>query len=98
MARKKTIKKIKKWRDGDSGSFSDDTEFRLARVRAPEKRQAGGSKATKVASGMTGRSKGRVNVEQVGKDRYGRVIVEMGNKDGSINDRLIKKGYKDKGR
>ena len=95
MARKKTIKK---WKDGDSGSFSDGTEFRLARVRAPEKRQAGGSKATKVASGMTGRSKGRVNVEQVGKDRYGRVIVEMSNKDGSINDRLIKKGYKDKGR
>jgi len=55
-----TIKKtIEKWRDGDSGSFSDGTEFRLARVRAPEKRQADGSKATKVASRMTGRSKSK---------------------------------------
>lgn len=91
-------KKIKKWRDGDSGIFSDGTEFRLARVRAPEKHQVGGSTATRVASGMTGRSKGWVDVEQVGYDRYGRVIVEMRNKSGSINDRLIKKGYKNKGR
>ena len=95
MARKKTIKK---WKDGDSGSFSDGTEFRLARVRAPEKHQIGGSKATKVASGMTGRSKGWVDVRQVGYDRYGRVIVEISNKNGCINDRLIKNGYKNKGR
>jgi micrococcal nuclease len=67
-------------------------------VRAPEKHQFGGSKATKVVAGMTGRSKGWVNVKQVGKDRYDRVIVEMSNKDGSINGRLRKKGYKNKGR
>ena len=91
-------KKIKNWRDGDSGIFSDGTEFRLARVRAPEKHQFGGSKATKVVAGMTGRSKGWVDVKPVGKDRYGRVIVEMSNKGGSTNGRLIKKGYKDKGR
>ncbi len=91
-------KKIAKWVDGDSGDFSDGTRFRLSRVRAPEKSQSGGSKSTRTAAGMTGRSKGLVDVKIVGKDKYGRTLVEMKNKDGSINDRLIKKGYKNKGR
>lgn len=91
-------KKVKKWTDGDSGVFSDDTRFRLASVRAPEKHQYGGSKATRVAAGMTGRSKGLVNVTQKGTDPYGRVIVEMSNKDGSINERLRKKRIHKKGK
>jgi len=91
-------KKITKWVDGDSGVFSDGNKFRLSGVRAPEKSQFGGSKATKTAAGMTGRSKGSVDVKIVGIDKYGRTLVDMKNKDGSINDRLIKKGYKNKGR
>lgn len=91
-------KKVKKWIDGDSGIFSDGQKFRLARVRAPEKSQPGGSKATKIAAGMTGRSKGWVDVEQVDIDPYGRAVVEMRNKDGSINDRLIERGYINQGR
>ena len=67
-------------------------------MRAPEKNKTGGSKATKVAAGMTGRSKGWVNINKVGTNRYGRVLIEMSNKDGSINERLRKKGYKNKGR
>jgi len=91
-------KKVKKWTDGDSGVFSDGTRFRLSGVRAPEKHQFGGSKATRAAAGMSGRSKGYVNVTKRGNDSYGRDIVEMRNKDGSINERLRKKGYKNKGR
>ena len=91
-------KKITKWIDGDSGVFTDGTNFRLTNVRAPEKNKSGGTKATKVAAGMSGRSKGFVTVKQVGKDRYGRALVEMSNKDGSINKRLREKGYKNKGR
>jgi len=47
---------------------------------------------------MTSRSNGSVNVRIVGRDRYGRQIVNMSNKDGSINQRMRSKGYVDKGR
>ncbi len=92
------IKKIKKWVDGDSGIFTDGTSFRLRNVRAPEKKSKGGRKAQRVAAGMTGRSKGRVSVKIYSKDKYGRQIVEMSNKDGSINKRMREKGYINKGR
>jgi endonuclease YncB( thermonuclease family) len=55
-------KKITKWIDGDSGFFTDGTNFRLTNVRAPEKNKRGGTKATKVAAGMSGRSNGFVTV------------------------------------
>jgi endonuclease YncB( thermonuclease family) len=96
-SKKKYTRKVK-FTDGDSGTFSDGTKFRLANVRAPEKNQAGGKRAKKVASGMAGRSKGRVSIGEVCKDKYGRIVVNMKNKDGSINERLRKKGYTNKGR
>lgn len=91
-------KKVKKWIDGDSGIFTDGTRFRLSRVRAPEHHQFGGETATRTAAGMTGQSGGFVNIISVGRDKYGRELVEMSNQHGSINDRLIKKGYGNKGR
>ena len=91
-------RKIKKWTDGDSGTFADGTEFRLANVRATEKNKIGGLKALKTVAGMTARSGNLVNVKVVAKGKYGRVIVEMSNKDGSINERMRKKGYTNKGR
>jgi len=90
-------KKVKRWTDGDSGQFSDGTWFRLADVRAQERYQYGASKATRTAAGMTGRSHGHVFVKPVGKS-YNRDVVEMKNKDGSINKRMRKKGYTNKGR
>lgn len=87
-----------KFTDGDSGTYPDGTRFRLANVRAPEKNQTGGKRAKNVVSGMIGRSKGRVSVEEVARDIYGRVVVNLANKDGSINKRMVKKGYKNKGR
>tara|TARA_B100001971_G_C18204802_1_gene546874 strand:- start:1210 stop:1491 length:282 start_codon:yes stop_codon:yes gene_type:complete len=90
-------KKIAHWNDGDSGVFSDGTRFRLAGVRAPEKHQFGGKKATKIAAGMTSRSKGRVNWGSVGRS-YGGQVGNMSNRDGSINKRMRSKGYRNKGR
>lgn len=87
-----------KFTDGDSGTYSDGTKFRLSNVRAPESDRHGGSKAKRVACGMAGRSKGRVSIEEVGRDKYGRILVNMKNKDGSINERLRKRGYTNKGR
>ncbi len=91
-------KKVKSLDDGDGGQFADETRFRLANVRAHEKHQYGGSTATKVLAGMLGRSDGIVNSKTVAIDRYGRKVVELKNKDGSLNERMRKKGYKNKGR
>jgi endonuclease YncB( thermonuclease family) len=90
-------KRIARWVDGDSGHFTDGSGFRLARVRAPEKHQFGGSTATRRAAGMTARSNGNVNVQVVGRS-YGRTVVEMRNADGSINNRMIRRGCWKKGR
>lgn len=91
-------KKVKKWYDGDSGVFSDGTKFRLNNVGAPEKHQFGGKKAAKTVSGMTSRSNGIINWIKTGIGHYGRELGKMSNKDGSINSRMRKKGYKNKGR
>ncbi len=91
-------KRIKQWDDGDSGSFTDGTRFRLNRVRAPEKHQFGGETATRRAAGMTGRSSGFVNINPFARDKHGRLVVDMWNQDGSINKRLLKRGCKNKGR
>ena len=97
MKSDKMRKQVRKWVDGDSGYFTDGSGFRLARVRAPEKYQFGGSRATRRAAGMTARSNGLVNVRPVGKS-YGRAVVEMRNSDGSINNRMIRRGCRNKGR
>jgi micrococcal nuclease len=90
-------KKVARWEDGDSGIFTDGSRFRLANVRAPEKHQFGGERATRRAAGMTARSNGEVNWKPVGSS-YGRQVGNMSNKDGSINQRLRARGSRNKGR
>lgn len=91
-------KKIAYWNDGDSGRFTDGSRFRLARVRAPEKYQFGGETATRRAAGMSGRTNGFVNTKTIARDAYGRIVVELSNRDGSINNRLLRRGSINKGR
>jgi micrococcal nuclease len=91
-------KRIDHWIDGDSGVFSDGSKFRLASVGAPERHQFGGHRATRTAASMSGRSRGYVDVRVVARDKYGRNVVEMQNQDGSINQRMRLKGYRNKGR
>lgn len=91
-------KRIDYWDDGDSGIFTDGTRFRLARVRAPESHQFGGETATRRAAGMSGQSRGFVNITSIGRDRYGRLLVEMSNQNDSINNRLLRRGSKNRGR
>ena len=91
-------KRIARWDDGDSGIFTDGTKFRLKRVRAPESYQFGGETATRRSAGMTGKSNGFVNVKPVARDRWGRVLVEMSNQHGSTNNRLLRRGCRNKGR
>ena len=88
---------IQRWLDGDTARCTDGTIVRLAQVRAPEHYQYGGIKATSVAAGMTGRSRGIVTVIPVSRS-YDRSVVEMRNREGSINKRMMRKGYWNKGR
>ena len=78
-------KKIKLLDDCDSGSFADGIRFRLKNVRAYEKHQFGGFIAKRILAGMMGRIKGVVQVRTVARGHYGREIVEIKNKDGSVN-------------
>lgn len=94
---KEYVQKVK-FIDGDSVTLSDGTRFRLANVRAPEMNQRDGTKTRNVSSGMRSRSEGMVSIEEIGRDKYGRVLVNMSNKDGSINERMRAKGYRNKGR
>ncbi|MFH1972645.1 MAG: thermonuclease family protein [archaeon] len=91
-------RRVKEWHDGDSGIFANGTRFRLDNVRAPELYQFGGPTAKKSAAGMTGKTNQFVDWKRTGKDKYGREIGKMSNKHGSVNERLRKKGYKNKGR
>ena len=91
-------KKISHWYDGDSGRFADGKQFRLVGVRAPEIYQYGGQEATRKAAAMTSRSQNIVDVRPVGVDSFGRELVQMRNQGGSVNGRLRRFGYTNKGR
>lgn len=83
--------------DGDGVKFADGEEGRLVNVRAPEKNEPGYARAKKSLSSMIARSGGEVNCRSVGRDKYGRLLVEISNHEGSINKRLREKGYTNKG-
>ena len=91
-------KKVRSLDDGDSGRFSDGKMFRLVGVRCPESYQFGGSTAKRTLAGMIARDNGLVNAKKVGTDAYGRDLMMLSNQDGSINRRMLAKGYKNKGR
>ena len=79
--------------DGDSGQFANGERFRMADVRSPEEDDPDYLKAKKILSGMAGRSRKWVTVEEVGIDPYGRLIVKLYNQDGSLNERMRLLGY-----
>lgn len=87
-----------KFCDADSGAMIDyyghEKLFRLINVRAPDKNEPGYNKAKKVVIGMAGRYNNIVTVEvNDGMDVYHRLLVLMSNADGSINERMIQRGY-----
>ena len=87
-----------KFYDPDSGELIDyygnKKMFRLINTRAPEKGQPGYETAKRIVVGMVGRYNGVVTVEaEDGMDAYHRLLVLMSNPDGSINERMIQRGY-----
>jgi endonuclease YncB( thermonuclease family) len=75
-------------------SFLPLERFRMADVRSPSKDEPDYLKAKRSLSAMAGRSHGWVTVEQVGIDQYGLLLINLFNKDGSINDRMRQRGYR----
>ena len=67
--------------------------FRLCDVEAPEYGEPGYQKAKNIVNGMVGQYNGLVTAEVVGMDIYHRLLVNLYNPDGCINQRMIQKGY-----
>ena len=78
--------------------FVDGIKFRLSNVWAPEKNWFGWKKATRIAAGMTRRTKGWVSWFPVARDKYGRQVGKMSSRHGSINLRMRRRGYEKRGR
>ena len=81
------VKKIvMECKDGDSGTFTDGTTFRLDNVNSPEKTEAGYGlgkmRAKKMMEGEV------VDVETVGRDRYKRDIVKVKKRGVDVNKAL----------
>ena len=74
------VKSIVKWTDGDSGEMVDSNgsvkRFRLSNVSAPEKHAPGYNLATDRSEKMVSVSE-VVDVKTVGRDSYGRDLVEI---------------------
>ncbi|WMW26005.1 nuclease [Methanolobus sediminis] len=83
--------------DGDTFLLNVGIKIRLSNVRAHELHQYGGMKAKRTLSGMIGRHGRKIKFKGVHIDRD-RLVAEVKNGDGSINDRMRKKGYRSKGR
>ena len=75
---------ISEWKDGDSGVFSDGRKFRLSNVSAPEKHSPGYNMATSRSKRLVG-SSDVVDVVTVGRDSFGRDLVEVKKHGRNIN-------------
>jgi len=92
---------ITRWIDGDSaivdikvglGIWLHDQHLRLNRVDTPERGEEDYQEATKVSMRVC--SPGRAYPIQVlGKDKYGRWVVEMTCVGVNLNDSLIQRGW-----
>ncbi|ADE36564.1 thermonuclease family protein [Methanohalophilus mahii] len=90
---------VKKCIDGDTLEMTNGDRIRLSKVRSPETYQKGGNKSTNVLRGMVNKCKKKIQYKPTStKGSYNRIVAEVKNKDGSINERMRKKGYKSKGR
>lgn len=93
-------RKVKKVIDGDTLStyskVNGTTKIRLVGVRAPEKNQKGGKTATNLLKkSVSGKF---ISVKPKAKDKYGRTIASVSYKGRSVNNKMRKAGYTNKGR
>ncbi len=95
------------WSDGDSGKLGD-VKFRLANIDAPETgslKQRGGAKCElerelgfEAKAFMVEFTRGKTIriVREYGKDRYGRLVVDIETEDGDIASAGIHAGHLEK--
>lgn len=86
-----TLARIDSWADGDSGEMVDSNgikkRFRLSNVSAPEKHEPGYNMATSRSKRMLGEYD-VVDVKVVGRDSFGRDLVEVKKHGRDINSIL----------
>lgn len=79
---------IKYWVDGDSFVLEDGTRCRLAKTNTPEKYDANYHLAKRTAEHLAPPGE-ELNIKVVGKDVYGRKLVEITRSGRSVNSALI---------
>ncbi|NPE28965.1 nuclease [Methanococcoides sp. SA1] len=88
---------VVKCKDGDSFTLKNGIEIRLANVRAQEIGKPGAVNATRVLAGILGRDSNKIRYKGVDIS-YGRLVAEVRNINGSVNEKMREKGYTNKGR
>jgi micrococcal nuclease len=79
--------------DGDTlviDLFGSEVKVRLAEIDAPESRQEYGSEATALLESLV-RGK-EIELIEVDRDRYGRVVAHLHSEQGCVNQRLVEQG------
>ena len=78
------------WADGDSGTLQKIGSFRLARTKTPEKYDASYNLAKRTAEHLAPPGQD-IDVKIVGRDSYGRKLVELQTTGKNINTAIINK-------
>lgn len=81
---------IKTYRDGDSGELEDIGRFRLSNVHMPNKTDIGYNAAKRAIQKLVPEGSD-VDVRVVGRDEYGRKVVEMRHRGKSVNEAMARR-------
>ena len=84
------IDQIVSWTDGDSGVLRSGGRFRLARTKTPEKYDASYNLAKRTAEHLAPIGQD-IDVKIVGRDQYGRKLVELQKTGKNINTTMMNK-------
>ncbi len=79
--------------DGDTlvvDLFGSEVKVRLAEIDAPESRQEYGSEATALLESFVRGEE--IELIEVDRDRYGRVVAHLHGEQGCVNQRLVERG------
>ena len=84
------IDQIVSWTDGDSGYLKSIGKFRMARTKTPEKYDASYNLAKRTAEHLAPIGQD-IDVKVVGRDQYGRKLVELQKTGKNINTAMMNK-------
>ncbi len=82
------LERISVWKDGDSGVLANGERIRLARVKSPDKFDGNYYLAKRTLQHLAPEGE-EINIRIVGKDMYGRKLVELSKSGRNINSEMM---------